>query len=60
MGIISINFYGFEFVPDVTAIDAVGSEKRAVSNVRYNLAGQRVGASYKGVVIMNGKKYLVK
>lgn len=56
----AINFYGFEFVPDVTAIDAVGSEKRAVSNVRYNLAGQRVGASYKGVVIMNGKKYLVK
>ena len=44
----------------MAAIDAVGSEKRAVSNVRYNLAGLRLGASYKGVVITNGKKYLVK
>lgn len=26
----------------------------------YNLAGQRVNADYKGVVIKNGKKYLVK
>lgn len=28
--------------------------------VRYNLAGQRVGDSYKGVVIENGKKNVVK
>lgn len=28
--------------------------------VRYNLAGQRVGDSYKGVVIENGKKIVVK
>ena len=27
---------------------------------RYNIAGQRVGASYKGVVIQNGKKILIK
>lgn len=26
----------------------------------YNLAGQQVGASYKGVVIKNGKKYVQK
>ena len=26
----------------------------------YNLAGQRVGKNYKGVVIQNGKKYIVK
>lgn len=26
----------------------------------YNLAGQRVGKSYKGIVIKNGKKYIVK
>ena len=30
------------------------------SDVRYNLAGQKVDASYKGVVIMNGKKMVVK
>lgn len=28
--------------------------------VRYNLAGQRVDDNYKGVVIINGKKYIVK
>ena len=27
---------------------------------RYNLRGQKVDASYKGIVIQNGKKYLVK
>lgn len=26
----------------------------------YNLAGQQVNASYKGVVIKNGKKYVQK
>lgn len=26
----------------------------------YNLAGQRVGASYKGIVLQNGNKYIVK
>lgn len=30
------------------------------SNVRYNLAGQRVSDSYKGVVIINGKKVMMK
>ena len=32
----------------------------AKSSVRYNLAGQRVNANFKGVVIMNGKKYVQK
>lgn len=26
----------------------------------YNLSGQKVSSSYKGIVIKNGKKYLVK
>lgn len=30
------------------------------NSVRYNLAGQRVDDNYKGVVIINGKKYIVK
>ncbi len=30
------------------------------SNAMYNLAGQRVGSDYKGIVIKNGKKVLVK
>lgn len=32
----------------------------ARSGARYNLAGQRVSDSYKGVVIENGKKFVVK
>ena len=27
---------------------------------RYNMAGQRVSDSYKGIVIVNGKKYINK
>ena len=33
---------------------------RPVSGIRYNLAGQKVSESYKGVVIMNGKKFVQK
>lgn len=32
----------------------------AKQNVRYNLAGQVVGSDYKGIVIENGKKRLIK
>lgn len=32
----------------------------AAKAVRYNLAGQKVGADYKGVVIENGRKIMVK
>ena len=30
------------------------------SSVIYNLAGQKVGAGYKGIVIMNGKRFVMK
>lgn len=33
---------------------------RMADNAIYNLAGQKVGKDYKGIVIMNGKKYLAK
>ena len=40
-----------------TAISAVGvTRAQAQDGVAYNLAGQRVGQDYKGVVIINGKK----
>lgn len=32
----------------------------ADDNAMYNLRGQKVDASYKGVVIKSGKKYLIK
>lgn len=43
-----------------TAIQTVKAANGAAASVRYNLAGQQVDAAYKGVVIENGKKMLVK
>ena len=45
--------------PAASGIENVRSQMGA-SGVRYNLAGQKVSASYKGVVIENGKKFIVK
>ena len=46
-----------EIVSDGTASVKVSKAVKA-DDVMYNLAGQRVDASYKGVVIKNGKKYV--
>jgi hypothetical protein len=43
----------------ITAISAVKTVNTQ-NAVRYNLAGQKVDAAYKGVVIENGKKFVVK
>ena len=41
--------------------DGIKAVTTAVENgVRYNLAGQKVGADYKGIVIVNGKKVIIK
>ena len=58
-------FTGVGYVPikmyfgNATAIQAV-KNVQAESNVIYNLAGQRVDANYKGVVIVNGQKKIQK
>ena len=39
---------------DTTVISTVGTE--VAEDVIYNLAGQRVGSDYRGIVIKNGKK----
>ena len=42
-----------------TGIENVPAANKQARNVaRYNMAGQRVDASYKGIVITDGKKYL--
>lgn len=46
-------------VVDATAISVAKSTVPA-DGIRYNLAGQKVGSDYKGIVIMNGKKFLAK
>ena len=43
-----------------TAIQSAKVVKVAANGAIYNLAGQKVNASYKGVVIKDGKKYLQK
>lgn len=44
---------------EATGINGVNAEA-AVDGAIYNLAGQKVSAAYKGIVIKNGKKYLMK
>lgn len=45
----------------VTGISSVKSEEGRVGDEpAYNLAGQRVGKNYKGIVVKNGRKYIVK
>jgi len=58
---------GKHIIKKVTVIDldadATGIKtlkNKVQSNVRYNLAGQKVDANYKGAVIMNGKKFIQK
>jgi hypothetical protein len=50
------------FVGDPTGIRTKGTvpNVRLASDVRYNLNGQRVNESYKGIIIRNGKKYINK
>ena len=43
-----------------TEIMTVREERRVEDNVMYNMAGQVVDKSYKGIVIMNGRKYVNK
>ncbi len=44
----------------INAIQNVKVEKTSSNEVIYNLNGQRVSGSHKGIVIINGKKYLIK
>ncbi len=41
-------------------IESVVNDTKNSSNAIYNLAGQRVSKDYKGIVIKNGNKYIVK
>ena len=43
-----------------SGIAAVKSANKVAGNQMYNLAGQKVGKDYKGIVIMNGKKFMNK
>ena len=52
---------GATLFQDASGIKSVTTAtKTAEDAVRYNLSGQRVGNDYKGLVIVNGKKVIVK
>ena len=53
-------FYSINIGGGTTGIGQVEVEKGTENGAIYNLAGQRVDASYKGVVIKNGKKHVNK
>ncbi len=50
--------YGYVFTPgSATGINSVKTVEQT-NNVIYNLAGQKVNAQYKGIMIQNGKKVM--
>ena len=51
--------YAINFDGEATGIQTIEAAS-AANAAMYNLAGQRVDKSYKGIVIVNGKKYLNK
>ena len=51
-------FAGFKFEAGTSNISTVKAD--AVNAPAYNLAGQKVAESYKGVVIQNGRKLIQK
>ena len=51
--------YGFELVT-TTGVSSVSVAEAKAKTASFNLAGQKVSDSYKGIVVKNGKKYLNK
>ena len=50
----------FDIFTHTTGISSVHSGKPAQPQARYNLQGQRVDKTYRGIVVVNGKKVVVK
>ncbi|SFG25806.1 right-handed parallel beta-helix repeat-containing protein [Prevotella sp. KH2C16] len=49
----------FFFTSETTGINQLAKDAEAAAPT-YNLTGQRISKSYKGIAIRNGKKYMVK
>jgi hypothetical protein len=48
------------FPGEATAINSLDAEAQKSGKGIYNLSGQKVNAGYKGIVIVNGKKVMMK
>lgn len=58
-----LGIYGFQFTPggDPSGVETIKVEKVWDANApMYNLSGQQVDKSYKGIVIQNGRKFVNK
>lgn len=57
-----MGLYGYYFNPDTPSgiTDITKNVEESVNAPVYNLAGQKVNASAKGLLIKNGKKFIVK
>ena len=49
----------YQFGTDPSGINSVSNDN-VVSGKAYNLAGQAVSKNFKGIVVKNGKKYVVE
>ena len=45
---------------EATGIDELSDDDTVATGETYNLSGQKVGAGYKGIVIRNGKKVVIR
>lgn len=68
-GIVTFDLYridtalaGIEVFADASAtgIKNINNSQKVQNNYIYNLAGQKVGANFKGIIIKNGSKFIVK
>ncbi len=55
-----LGFGGFTFPATTTGIESVKASVNTANGETYNIAGQKVDASAKGLVIKNGKKMIQK
>ncbi len=55
-----IGIFGAKYYSDTTGIHAIDAATAVGNGEMYNLSGQKVTESYRGIVIVNGKKYLNK
>lgn len=53
------SFIGFGLYDSVTSIEEIRKDDVSNKNM-YNLQGQKVDSSYKGIIVINGEKYLNK
>lgn len=54
------HLYSLTVTPGDPSGISVAETKKVQNDAIYNLAGQKVGKDYKGIVIMNGKKFMQK